>query len=133
MEPSRSGRVPGDPPTLLVADDEEHVRTLASRILEAEGFRVMLADNGPRALELVREAPAPPDLLLTDLIMPGMGGWDLATAMRQLRPDLRVIYMSGFVGPESCMRGLVPDDATFLQKPFSHASLLQVIETYLSR
>lgn len=133
MDSVRSEWIRRDSPMLLVADDEEQVRLLAARILEAEGFRVMLADNGRRALELVREAPAPPDLLLTDLIMPGMGGWDLATAMRQFRPDLPVIYMSGFVGPENSMRGLVPDDATFLQKPFSHASLLEVIETYLDR
>ncbi|MGH7658270.1 MAG: response regulator [Gemmatimonadales bacterium] len=118
-------------PSLLVAEDEKLVRDMVVRALSEEGFSIVAADNGREALDHVRRTGMTPDLLLTDVIMPVMGGWDLAAAMKDIQPDLPVIYMSGYAGLDMEVRGLIPNGAPFLQKPFSTARLIEIVETYL--
>lgn len=95
------------------------VRTFACRTLEARGYRILAADSGPAALALAASEPAPIDLLVTDVAMPGMGGPDLARRLAADRPNVRTLYISAFAdlragGPEP-----PGPDAPFLSRPFS--------------
>jgi nitrogen-specific signal transduction histidine kinase/ActR/RegA family two-component response regulator len=110
--------------TVLLVEDEEQVREFAHRILEMSGYRVLAAPNGPAALTLVDQELGPIDLLLTDMIMPGgLNGLELAQYLRGRRPQLKVIYMSGYTDDALIDRSLFTPDFTFLQKPFNAASL----------
>lgn len=81
---------------ILVVDDDPDVLAVAVGVLTARGYEVLEADNGPLALALLEEHPSIA-LLLTDIVMPGMNGWDLAHRAKQRRPDLRVLYTSGYM------------------------------------
>lgn len=118
------------PITILVAEDEETVRRFVRLILEKEGFRVLEAENGADALTAFEQADPPVDLLLTDVVMPQMGGHELAARLVALQPGLRVIFMSGF---ERAGRLLMRNgrEATFLQKPFDIALLSRVVNEEL--
>ena len=115
----------GGSETILLADDESGVRNLFRDVLEAHGYHVLLARNGHEALEIAeRQNGTPVQLLVADLVMPGMGGADLATRLRHRMPDLRVMYISGFSGDT------LPD-APMLHKPFSPRDLLARIRDVL--
>ncbi|MBL8721282.1 MAG: response regulator [Myxococcales bacterium] len=109
--------------TVLVVDDEDRIRAIVRRILEARGFAVLEARSGEDAL-VVHDQARRVDLLLTDIVMPGMGGSALARALRDRRPDLRVLFMSGhaFDAEE------LATDAGFLPKPFGARELLRHLE-----
>jgi CheY-like chemotaxis protein len=120
----------GGTETVLLVEDDDLVRKAARRILETEGYRVMEAGNGADALALAEPFPGPIDLLLTDVVMPRMNGRDLASALRVSRPEIKVIYVSGYAG------GLIDsDDAgerrAHLRKPFSPAALLGKVREQL--
>ncbi len=110
--------------TILLVEDEEQVRDLAHRILEMNGYHVLAAPNGPEALTLVDQEPGPIDLLLTDVIMPGgLNGLELAQHLLVRRPQLKVIYMSGYTDDVLIDRSLFTPGFAFLQKPFNAAGL----------
>jgi len=102
---------------VLLVDDELAVRKLVARILARRGYTVLEAENGEDALRVAGEHGAPIDLVLTDLVMPGMGGAEVATQLRLLWPRMRVIYMSGY-GEEDLSTHGVTAPAMFLSKPF---------------
>lgn len=108
--------------TILVAEDEALVRSLVRRMLMRLGYTCLLAANGQAALELARNHPTKIDLLLTDMGMPGMDGIDLHRRLRELIPDLPVVYMSGYPPSE-----LDQEDAAFLQKPFFANELMDCL------
>ncbi len=115
--------------TILVVEDEEAVRRVAIRLLTDAGYSVLEASGGQQAMRLCRESPSHVDLLLTDVIMPGMLGTEVAEHLRALRPGLRVLYMSGYmeaVGSPSVRADLV-------EKPFSRRSLLERVRHTLDR
>jgi CheY-like chemotaxis protein len=117
--------------TILLADDEELLRGVAVRILEEAGYRVLVARNGLEALELAHLHTGQVDLLLTDVVMPKMGGFELATRLRTRHPQLKILFMSGF-----SEGGLFPAQGErsglmFLQKPFSPALLLSRIRSMM--
>lgn len=115
------------PLRVLVCDDEPMVLTIAAKLLEAEGFEVLEASSGQQAIALARRPDVDIDLLLTDVMMPGMKGPELAEVLRGDRPSLPVIYMSGYtedVLPADCEDPLVT-------KPFTRARLLDVVRIVL--
>jgi len=117
---------------ILVVEDEPAVRTLATRILETQGYRVQAASSGAEALELWRQQAGAFDVLLTDMIMPGgISGGQLAERLRTDKPGLRVIYMSGYSG-DTASRGLVlHEGVNFLQKPFDPTHLTRAVRNCL--
>ena len=123
----------GDQQTVLVVDDEVVVRTLLHSVLRQQGYRVVTAENGPDALGLCSDAGLRPDLLLTDIVMPGMTGVELADQLAERLPDLRVIFMSGYTDELRCADGSRREDVRFLAKPFRIAELTRAIAETLHR
>jgi two-component system cell cycle sensor histidine kinase/response regulator CckA len=125
LEPSKSP-AEGGPETILVAEDDPGVRAAARRILAGGGYRVLTASNGEEALALSRTHPTHLHLLLTDVVMPGMGGPELAAAVRPERPGMKIIFMSGYAG-EAVRKEPGVRAHAFIQKPFTPASLLRAV------
>jgi signal transduction histidine kinase len=118
--------------TILLVEDQGPLRRVARTMLEDLGYTVLDAPDGPEALRLLRERGDSVALLLTDVVMPGMRGPDLAAAARVLRPDLRVLFMSGFVGESLAPRAEGQPDA-LVAKPFTFEDLAARIREVLSR
>ncbi|KAF0243832.1 MAG: hypothetical protein FD180_3048 [Planctomycetota bacterium] len=117
---------------ILLVEDEEVVRKIAVQVLRAKGYNVIEAASGVSAVSLAREQTTL-DLLLTDLVMPKMGGRELATLIREDRPDIRVVYMSGY-SADSVMEGAAPEaGAAFLNKPFTPQELLRMVQEQLGQ
>ncbi|MGB3723308.1 MAG: ATP-binding protein, partial [Pacificimonas sp.] len=116
--------------TILVAEDEDMVRAVAERALSRKGYDVITAENGEAALERLKAMDSPPDLLVTDVVMPIMDGPALVAAAREKFPDLKIIFMSGYA--EEQLRSSVEiDDAGFLAKPFSVAEITEKVRATL--
>jgi two-component system cell cycle sensor histidine kinase/response regulator CckA len=118
--PSRRG---GE--TVLVVEDEPGIRALMRKILQKQGYEVLEARNGEEALALAEERSAPIDLLLADVEMPEMSGFELATRLKALRPEMKILFVSGLPADELERFGPPPAQASFLRKPFSLAALLE--------
>jgi two-component system cell cycle sensor histidine kinase/response regulator CckA len=119
--------------TVLVVEDEGTVRGLMEEILRVHGYDVLAASQPDDALRLAREHTGRIDLLLCDVIMPGMGGPQLAQAVKVSRPCLRVLFVSGHPDPAVARTGALDADATFLQKPFTPESLAAKVRLALDR
>jgi len=109
--------------TILLAEDDEQVRELASEALSASGYSVLVAETPQAAISICRIHSGHIDLLLTDVVMPGIGGRDLATHVTAIRPDLKVLYMSGYTPQAILHHGELEADTFFIQKPFTPSSL----------
>ena len=112
--------------TILVVDDESLLLTMAETILADFGFKVLTANSGQKALEVLTQPGNQVDLVITDLVMPGMGGRELIERIRELDPDLPVICTSGYVMPEDHKTG-----GGYLQKPFTSTELLLKVKAAL--
>jgi CheY-like chemotaxis protein len=115
--------------TVLLAEDEESVRTMVRRVLEEQGYTVLSAASGREALDLAHDHTGAIDLVLTDVVMPGMDGGELVEAVRRLRPQVRSICMSGYA--EGSVRPETLGETTFLQKPFSPSALTRIVRQVL--
>jgi CheY-like chemotaxis protein len=104
--------------TVLLVEDELVVRRLVAEILESNGYTVLQAGDGPSALELLRRHTGSLDLLLTDVVMPGMSGPDVAGAIAAMRPGAQVLYISGYTDSSVGQHGVLDPGVPFLQKPF---------------
>jgi len=109
--------------TVLLAEDEEAVRELASEFLRSSGYHVIVGKDGLDALELAEQHSMPIDILVTDVVMPRMRGPELAQRLKRAHPGMKIVYMSGYLEHESDESFV--SDAEQLQKPFSRESLLQ--------
>jgi two-component system, cell cycle sensor histidine kinase and response regulator CckA len=119
--------------TVLVVDDQEAIVQLAKTVLYMEGYTVIFGCSGEDALFVNANHPFPIDLLLTDIRMgPDLNGCDLAQAMRLLRPEIRVIYMSAYADDDRVHEEAEAGTATFLPKPFSPSQLVGVVAKVLS-
>jgi CheY-like chemotaxis protein len=128
---ARVAGVDGEGETVLVVDDEPVVRAMMVRTLRETGYTVLDAGDGAAALELARGHAGPIHLLVTDLAMAGMRGRELARAVAQLQPDLRVLFVSGFPGDELERRGLLEAGRPFLSKPFAPEQLAEQVRQML--
>ncbi len=119
--------------TILLAEDESSLRTLTRNTLELCGYKVFEAKDGIEALEVSDRYSGPIDLLLTDMVMPGMGGRALAQELARRRPEIRFAYMSGYTGQAVGSQGPVDPGSVFLLKPFTRELLTRKIREALDR
>ncbi|MBD3167588.1 PAS domain S-box protein [bacterium] len=109
--------------TVLVVEDEEQIMKLACKMLEGLRYQVLAADEPKEALRISREHEGDIQLLLTDVVMPHMNGRELAEAMSQHHPELKVLYMSGYTANVIATRGIIEEGVHYIQKPFSRVEL----------
>jgi two-component system, cell cycle sensor histidine kinase and response regulator CckA len=117
--------------TVLLVEDEAAVRAIAQRILEKNGYRVLVAETVADAVRVCESREAAIDLLLTDVIMPGATGPELAARLLALQPQLRVVYMSGYTDSSALSQGILDGTTNFVQKPFSGDLLARKVRTAL--
>ena len=119
---------------MLVVDDNDATRTFVAQILTRLGYRTLTAGSGSEATALVeRERTEPPQLAITDVVMPGISGPELAEQLLHRLPSLRVLFISGFTGDTLVSRGVVADGLGFLPKPFTAASLAGRVRELLDK
>ncbi|MEO8580442.1 MAG: PAS domain S-box protein [Gemmatimonadales bacterium] len=129
-------KVTGAPPprgseTILLVEDEESVRGLTLRILQKQGYRVIPAQHGREAMDIATKEEGRIDLVLTDIVMPGMNGRGLVERLVGIRPRIKSLYMSGYTDDDIIRRGFIEPSKSFLQKPFTSEALLLTVRKVL--
>jgi two-component system, cell cycle sensor histidine kinase and response regulator CckA len=123
----------GGSETILVIEDEDIVRNLASRGLKDHGYAVVEARNGSEALNHIQQHPGTIDLVISDVVMPEMGGRELAQRLALSDPGLPILFMSGYTGEDVVQRGLLDPGAPFQQKPFTPLTLASKVRMMLDQ
>jgi CheY-like chemotaxis protein len=142
-EPARAGgnflpETAAEPParlrhaSILLVEDDEGVRRLTRRVLEQYGFQAVEARGGEEALDLLRNDEPRIDAIVTDVVMPGMSGTELVERVREERPEIPVVYLSGYTGEEVSEQVRNHHKQVFLQKPFSPDALAAALEDLLA-
>jgi CheY-like chemotaxis protein len=119
--------------TILVVEDEEAVRGVARLVLQRLGYTVLEAAGGDEALALMEQIEQPVHLLLTDVVMPGMGGREVADRLRSRCPGLKVLFMSGYTDDAVVRHGIEHHEVEFIQKPFSGPALANKVREVLEK
>ena len=142
MRPFNYDRNPGDPKgagipyngyTILLVDDDKQVSGIAEASLSAQGYRILSAHDSDQALRLSDEVQGPIHLLITDQVMPPfMSGQELATCLRLLRPELKVLYISGYGATDGVVDEVGDAFADFLAKPFSPQDLVDKVAALIA-
>lgn len=117
---------------ILVVDDEEGIRTLVRKVLERQGFQVSEAESGNAALVLLEREGASYDLLISDMMMPGLDGRSLATRVSQMQPGIRILFISGYTEDREVQSGRLAPGTAFLPKPFPHSALVDAVNRLLA-
>jgi signal transduction histidine kinase/ActR/RegA family two-component response regulator len=117
--------------TILIVEDDPSTRKVTQRVLAKAGYMTLEATNGDDALELIENYSGRIDLVLTDLMMPGVGGIELASRLATLKPDLPVIFMSGYAEHTTLDRNVIDANRPFIEKPFTAAGLLALVRSEL--
>jgi PAS domain S-box-containing protein len=125
--------VPTGTETILLVEDDEAVRGIARLALQLHGYTVITASNGEEAVRIVREHTGPIDLLITDVVMPGMSGRQVAEAVKALRPGIGVLYVSGYTDDAVVRHGVLHAETAFLQKPFTMVALATKVRQVLDQ
>jgi signal transduction histidine kinase/ActR/RegA family two-component response regulator len=133
LDPTETRAATGGSETVLVVEDEDAVRQMTTRVLIQQGYRVLEAGNGSDGLALARRHDGPIHLLVTDVVMPEMGGLELCERLAEIRPGVAVIYMSGYAEGDKLQPGIQDSNTPFLQKPFSAESLMLRVREALDR
>jgi two-component system cell cycle sensor histidine kinase/response regulator CckA len=127
-----SQALPRGSETVLVVEDEPAVRALATRVLRAQGYRVLEAINGAEAIQIAEAyAPAEIDLLLTDLVMPQLGGQAAAAQISVRHSIMKVLFISGYTDSAVLHQGRLGEGVAFLHKPFTPAMLTRKVREVL--
>jgi len=119
--------------TILLVEDEQGVRDLTAKMLKLMGYTPLIASSGAEALALAKSHQGSIDLLLTDVVMPGMGGNQLAEELRRWRPEIKVVYVSGYTAHTISDHGVLDAGVEFLAKPFSREALARKLREALSK
>jgi len=127
-----AGTLPTGSETILVAEDDSSIRKLVQMFLEPLGYKVLLAGNGEEAVKIGRTYEGDIDLLLTDVIMPNMNGQELVDEIRKFRPDLAVIFMSGYTDDVIAHHGVLESGVNFVQKPITMNRLAHKLREVLN-
>jgi CheY-like chemotaxis protein len=117
--------------TVLLVEDEPGVRAIGKDLLEFHGYKVLEAENGVRALEVEARHKGAIHLLVTDVVMPLMGGRELAERLSSRRPETRILFVSGFTDDTVVRHGVLDEGVAFLQKPFTLESLSRTVRQVL--
>jgi CheY-like chemotaxis protein len=125
--PTSSGEV------VLLVEDESAIRKMGKMMLERLGYKVLATGTPDDALRLAAEHPGGIDLLITDVVMPGMNGRDLADQMHTLDPDIKTLFMSGYTADVIAHRGVLEEGVQFIHKPFSKKDLAVKVREILDR
>ena len=121
----------GGDETVLVVEDQEPVRRLTRKVLETQGYAVLAAADGPEALQLAERHPGTIHILVTDVVMPGMSGREVGRRLAAQRPDMRVLYLSGYADDSIVRHGVLEPGLAFLQKPFTPEILTRRVRELL--
>ena len=119
--------------TLLLVEDEPLILRMAKRVLGELGYTVLTASDGPEALEVLARHAGDVQLLITDVVMPKMSGKELAARVTALRPDMRVLYSSGYAADAIGEDGVLGDGINFLAKPYVPSRLADAVRDVLDR
>jgi CheY-like chemotaxis protein len=137
VEISRIGKAPPvtlkGSETILVAEDEEMLRELAREFLGPAGYTVLEASNGEEAIKVSERYTGPVHLLMTDAVMPRVSGRELSRRLQRQRPDIKVLFVSGYTDDAVFQNGLLEPGSAFLQKPFARETLLRKVRELLGR
>lgn len=121
------------PITVLVAEDEDVARRLVSRLLEGEGYRILEARDGGEALRMARQASPHLHLVVADVVMPGMDGWELGRRLATDCPGVPVLYMSAYPQTDIFHRGAPSDSAPFIEKPFQPEVFMKTVRSLMEK
>jgi two-component system, cell cycle sensor histidine kinase and response regulator CckA len=127
--PARPERGEGE--IVLVVEDEPALREVTRRILARNGYQVLVAADGNQAIEAATACPQRLDVLLTDVVMPGMQGREVAERVRMLQPDVRVLFMSGYTQGLLGAQQVLAPGVSLIEKPFSEGSLLTKLRSVI--
>jgi two-component system cell cycle sensor histidine kinase/response regulator CckA len=117
--------------TILIVEDEEALRNLAARILRSAGYQVLAASGADGAVQLLQQRTGPVQLLFTDMVMPGMGGQELAASLAKAHPGMKVLFTSGYTDDAVFREGLLSAATNFIGKPYSRSGLTDAVRTAL--
>ena len=117
--------------TILLVEDDPMIRTLVAQTLEMQDYNVVLAEEGWEGIKVARNHKGKIDLLFTDVVMPSLGGAELAVAAKELYPDIKVLFMSGYSRSQLAEEG-VPADACVLEKPFTPDKVVGMVRRLLA-
>jgi CheY-like chemotaxis protein len=120
-------------PTVLVVDDEEDLRDIMRRMLERRGFDTLVAGDSESAIAACRDHQGDIDVLVTDLGLPGASGGELSRAAIALRPEMKVVYISGLPKDIAITKGLIGDDALLVKKPFTSDLLIDALRVVIGK
>ena len=118
--------------TVLFVEDEDAVRSIVQTVLARRGYRVLAASNGPQAIAIAQAHDGPIHLVVTDVVMPGMGGRELAAAVARIRPGIRTLFISGYTEDAIVRQGVLDANVAFLPKPFSPDQLARTVSDVLA-
>ena len=119
--------------TVFIVEDDDSLRNLAQKALQQHGYRVLTAENGEDALRISKEHEGAIDLMITDVVMPKMGGKETAERLQPLHPQMKVIYMSGYTDESIVHHGVLAPGLNFLEKPFSPEGLARKVREVLDK
>jgi two-component system, cell cycle sensor histidine kinase and response regulator CckA len=131
LEAEPEPEVIGGPETILLVEDEAGLRDVAANMLQSVGYKVIKAENGPEALAIVNACSENIDLVLTDIVMPGMSGSELLKELRSLRPSIKALYMSGYAGQQLAPYTDNASELELVEKPFTKKALLRKVRACL--
>jgi CheY-like chemotaxis protein len=118
-----------EPTTVLLVEDDDQARELIRTILSQQGYLVLAAASGVEAVDIARKHPGRVDLLLSDMLLPEMSGYDTAQQVRSIHPDVPVLFISGYIEGDIVEKALADLNASFLDKPFSPSDLTTKIRS----